>query len=491
MSTCRTAPCVRCQRIVPRRGVSWPEGFICKRCYQQATRRHGLCPACRTRRLLPGLSPAGEAICVGCATIPKDFHCTRCNQEDEPYRKGLCTRCCLRDDLSVLLDDGSGQVHAPLIPLVEALCAQERPRSAMIWLRNPDVVAMLTAFANGSAPITYAAIDAMDSKRSALHLAELLAKHGILGDRNRVVALFQGWLDRAMPNYSPQAAKRLTAFATWHHLRRMRALADAGTLAPSAGDTAKQEVTVAGQLLTHLEQKDIDFKQLTQADIDAWLVEGPSTRYLARGFVIWAVKAGHLPVVTIPNRTASTSPILSQDERLSLIRRAVNGQDMPLALRVAASLLLLYAQPVTRISRLRVQDVVITEKDVGIRFGAEPASLPRPVADLVLRHLQARPNMATAANTDSPWLFPGRAPGQPLNSQYLMSQLRRTGIHLLGARNSALRQLVLDMPPAVAAQALGYSPQVAEDHARQAGKTWVTYASYRHTKAHQTTAGTS
>ncbi len=99
--------------------------------------------------------------------------------------------------------------------------------------------------------------------------------------------------------------------------------------------------------------------------------------------------------------------------------------------------------------------------------------------------------MATAANADSPWLFPGRGPGQPLNSQYLMSQLRHSGIHLLGARNSALRQLVLDMPPAVAAQALGYSAQVTEEHARHAGKTWVTYASYRHTSARQNTTDPS
>ena len=58
-------------------------------------------------------------------------------------------------------------------------------------------------------------------------------------------------------------------------------------------------------------------------------------------------------------------------------------------------------------------------------------------------------------------------------------RLREAGVHLLGARNSALRQLVIDMPPAVAAQALGYSPQIAEIHARASGATWVAYSSYR------------
>ena len=479
MTASCTTQCVRCDRLVPRRGVRWPEGFICNRCYQQATRRRGTCPTCHTQRLLPGRSPAGLAICAGCAGIPKDFHCTRCHQEDEPHRKGLCARCCLRDDLNVLLDDGTGRAHTRLAPLLEALCTQERPRSAMIWLRNPDVRAMLTAFANGSAPITHAAIDAMDSTRSAMHLGELLAKHGVLDDRNRVVVLFQAWLDRTLPRYSTETARLLTAFATWHHLRRMRAAADAGTLVPGAGLTAKQQVTVAGQLLTHLEDEGIAFQEVAQADIDAWLVGGTSTRYLARNFVIWAGKSRQLPVLTIPHRTARTSPTLTQDERLSLLRRVLHCDDLPLALRIAGTLLLLYAQPVTRIGRLRVEDVVLTDDGMAIRFGDYPAPLPEPVADLVRRHLQARPNMATAANPESPWLFPGYRPGQPLNSSYLMRRLRDAGIHLLGARNSALRQLVLDMPPAVVAQALGYSPQVAENHARHDGATWATYASYR------------
>ena len=81
-------------------------------------------------------------------------------------------------------------------------------------------------------PITHAAVDAMDSTRSAMHLSELLAKHGVLNDRNRVVVLFQGWLGRKLPTYYPETARLLTAFATWHHLRRMRTAADAGTLVP-------------------------------------------------------------------------------------------------------------------------------------------------------------------------------------------------------------------------------------------------------------------
>ena len=60
-----------------------------------------------------------------------------------------------------------------------------------------------------------------------------------------------------------------------------------------------------------------------------------------------------------------------------------------------------------------------------------------------------------------------------------MSGLRDRGIDLLGARNAALRQLVLDMPPALAAAALGYSPETAEHHAAAAGQPWADYAAVK------------
>ncbi|WP_158894132.1 hypothetical protein [Amycolatopsis anabasis] len=60
-----------------------------------------------------------------------------------------------------------------------------------------------------------------------------------------------------------------------------------------------------------------------------------------------------------------------------------------------------------------------------------------------------------------------------------MNQLAKSGINLLGARLGAIRTLVLEMPPAVAAQALGYTAECAEDHATLAGASWASYASHR------------
>jgi hypothetical protein len=56
-----------------------------------------------------------------------------------------------------------------------------------------------------------------------------------------------------------------------------------------------------------------------------------------------------------------------------------------------------------------------------------------------------------------------------------MGKLRGAGIDLRGARNAALRQLVLDMPPAIAADTLGYAYTTTERHARDAGTIWAAY----------------
>ncbi|MFJ1551726.1 hypothetical protein [Streptomyces sp. NPDC088246] len=54
-----------------------------------------------------------------------------------------------------------------------------------------------------------------------------------------------------------------------------------------------------------------------------------------------------------------------------------------------------------------------------------------------------------------------------------------SGIPIRRGRNSALRDLVLEMPPALVAKALGYSPLATDLHAAQAGRPWTGYASVR------------
>lgn len=55
----------------------------------------------------------------------------------------------------------------------------------------------------------------------------------------------------------------------------------------------------------------------------------------------------------------------------------------------------------------------------------------------------------------------------------------QSGIHLAGSRTGALRRLVLDCPPPVVADMLGYGYHSMDRHAVRAGSPWSSYAALR------------
>ena len=138
-------------------------------------------------------------------------------------------------------------------------------------------------------------------------------------------------------------------------------------------------------------------------------------------------------------------------------------------MRIAACVLLLYAQPVTRIMTLTSDDIV-DDNGMTLALGDPPAPVPEPFAALVRRLLAQRP-----AGT-SRWLFPGRRPGQPLSYVSLSQGLRDLGIPLRLARVAAIRQLALQAPAPVIAEALGFHHTTTQRQTIHAGGIWNRYA---------------
>ncbi len=183
-----------------------------------------------------------------------------------------------------------------------------------------------------------------------------------------------------------------------------------------------------------------------------------------------------MPTVTVPHRSTSNPAPLAQHRRLTLLRQIVNREDVPLQDRVAATLLLLYAQPFTRIARLTSDDVLQENGEVQVRLGDPPSPVPEPFARILLAHLDQRPNTMTAANPDSRWLFPGRRAGQPMTPETFELRLRHLGFPILRGRTSAIRHLVLQAPAPVIARMLGYNDDHTTRISEEAGGTWRHYA---------------
>jgi integrase len=221
-----------------------------------------------------------------------------------------------------------------------------------------------------------------------------------------------------------------------------------------------------------------------QADIDAWYAENNEYARLAiRPFLQWCMASKLTGRFQLPQSVIRHAAPLPDHERVSHLGRVLTAHDLPLRIRVAAAIVLLYAQPLSRIVRLTLGDVTRDGGQVLLRLGEPPTPVPGPVADLLLSWIGNRDNMNTATNRNSPWLFPGRRAGQPMNPDALAALVNDVGIPTTAGRASAIRQHVLEMPAPVVADALGYHQVTTAKLAAQAGGTWSRYASGDHLRS--------
>lgn len=433
--------------------------------------------------MLPGSSAAhrGQPVCVDCAGITQDYHCSRCGTETEYYRQNTCARCSLRDDLTVLLrvDEARGP-ETTATKLLGALCGAQRPESILTWLRKPGVRDLLSRLATGEIPLSHEALDLEPNRLRVEHMRSLLTHHKLLPKRDHYLALFERWLTNKLEDVDDVDVRRpVESFARWHHFRRIRSLSTEGKPTQGPVHSAKQEITETIKFLTWLKLTHGRIvASCGQADVDAWLANGPTTRHAIRTFFVWAVKNRTCTNITIGFRQAKTVPLLTQGQRLGMLKACLSDNIDTLPYRVAATLVLLYAQPVVRIAAMKSTDVILTPEGLRLSLGeAHPAPVPEPFASLLMEHMASRPNMRTGSSSGSEWLFPGYRPGQHLHPNTFVARLREVGIDLVGARNASLRALVKVMPAPLVAEMLGYSYQVTQKHATAAAEPWSRYAS--------------
>ena len=212
-----------------------------------------------------------------------------------------------------------------------------------------------------------------------------------------------------------------------------------------------------------------------QNDVDDWFAAPPTTRWSARGFLVWAISHQHCPRLKIPYYRGATAPALSRAQLLVTLRRLLDDDAIEIGDRVAGLLVLLFAQPVARIRSLAVSDLEHQGDEVWLHVGAAHLPLPERLALLITELISQRRNMDTAAHPGSPWLFPGFSPGQPIQARNLAERLARVGVTRLG-RLGALKQLVSDVPAPVLGELIGYSPRIVAKHSVDQAIDWNNYA---------------
>ena len=111
----------------------------------------------------------------------------------------------------------------------------------------------------------------------------------------------------------------------------------------------------------------------------------------------------------------TTNTPIDHATRLKQARGLLDNSDTEPAIRVAGTLLLLYGQLITRVVRLRTEDVQIDNGEVRLRLGDDPVAVPERLAAL-LRHQRE--------HATGPWLFQGAKPGTHIGPERIRRRLR-------------------------------------------------------------------
>jgi hypothetical protein len=471
--------CDRCGKTTGKIRVRWPDGRICGICFTNATHRYGQCPLCGADRMLPGRTDAGEDTCRECAGITTNLTCDNCGREAERFRGGHCITCVLTTDLTELLRPNDPP-DLRLKRLIKILTGSTRPESIYTWLRSHGgrSAALLKQIGDREIELSHQAFDDLPKTPAVEHLRAILAHNRILPPQeDRQLTMFEQWLKERLDQLSaaPEIHAPIERFARWHHLKRLRAESSATKNMNYAVRSAKQEITEAGKFLRWLlDEHGRTASSFRQMHIDEYLSEGTSTRRHIRNFIQYLKRETPGKDVQVAARLARTTPVLSQQERLDLVRKLIEADNVAVSIRIAGLIFLLYGVPIGRIAMLTIDDVEVNGKGMFLSLGRYPAPIPALLAPMFWAHIQDRGGQQTV-NRDTRWLFPGVRAGAPRSPNTHLLKLRGMGVNIQGIRNTTLQSLVKEIDATSLARMLGYSKQTLSRHAGAASAPMSSY----------------
>ena len=240
----------------------------------------------------------------------------------------------------------------------------------------------------------------------------------------------------------------------------------------------RADVKTAVHLIGWLREHGTCLATCRQAQLDQWAAAQTWRLGHARSFLVWAVRNRHAPKVTLAARPREhLGRTIETDHWWMLVRRLLHDDTLDPADRVAGLLILLFAQPLARIARLTVDQIVDHDGHVSLLLGTSPVQLPPPVDELVLTLRQRRHGYAVVGRTDEhPWLFPGGRPGQPLSSNQMLRRMTALGVRARPARNTVLMELAAELPAVVLSRLLAIAPSTATRWTGYAGAPAAEYA---------------
>ncbi|MGD9750972.1 MAG: hypothetical protein AB7W59_08255 [Acidimicrobiia bacterium] len=463
--------CPRCDRPTPGRNQTG-----CRACIdERAATGRGDCATCDRRRV----TVDGHGRCGHCARWA-NRRCDRCGTRHDlvAAQPGLwcCHRCLLAGELDRLT---AGSPPVWVVDICAALRDVKSVASTRAWLESSPGGTLLTQLAVGDVALSHATLD-QQPNRSVERLRGLLIAVGALEPDQRALARIETKILGLTQAITDPADRRVVvSWLRWHALARLRRRVERGASVVHSAQNLRGTVIQIVAFFASLHEQDRTLQRCQQSDVDRWFAQPGASPTRISSFLHWAQRHHHLPAeLAVPSRRPSRTPATAIDatHRWTIARRLVIDDSIDPDDRVAAALVVLYAQPLTRIATLSIDQLVIDDDHVTIDFGSHQIALPEPFAELA-RGLPHRRRAGLADRLPTRWLFPAAfAPDRHTAPTALGDRLRRIGIQPRAQRASAVAHLAAEIPPALLADAIGITARTAAAAVTVNGGNWTSYA---------------
>ena len=468
--------CAHCGRVERVAAIS-AAGPECSRCRIRRLHSKVVCAGCgaRTRP-----AAADGTRCEPCAGERLAPACRRCNALERNYADGLCGSCVLVDRIAEMRLEANPEALAKLDRFLSALAAAERPWSTLNWLDYGAGAPVLRDILGARLELSHAALDTVG--QAGTYLRAAFVEHGALAPRtepDRLAATIERELAR-LP--AGEDRTHLRAYVQWQVVHDLARRERRGATTVSSQKHARTSIRVAADLLCWLRERDLTLSALRQHLLDDWISSARCTRAREiRLFLAWAQRGKLTPALDAPigYKPAAARPD-DGERRIAILQRLLGDEQLDPRDRLAGALVLLFAQPITRMLQLTPDDVQTHDRVVHLTLGREPVELPEPLGQIAVS-LAAEPRglATTAAAGRGRWLFPGLRLDAPLSSEHLRRRLARLGITARPDRTAGLIDLCQHVPPAILADLLGISEHNAARWAKLSGGEWARYAAER------------
>ncbi|MGV9387063.1 hypothetical protein ACWDRB_65570 [Nonomuraea sp. NPDC003707] len=369
--------CARCQREMPVQ-VYWPIGPVCQGCYTVIVRSPAECGHCHQSHPLIGRDENGAGLCGPCAGRDIDFICRQCGRSGYPYGHGRCAYCVLADKVTELLTGPDGTVAPELQPFAEAFARVHEPFKAIHWIRQSPSAKLLTHLVAENRPITHNLLDELSPTRNLHYIRQALVQTGVLPQRNEDVERVPAWLEHQLADKPIQHANLVRPFLHWSLLRRARSRAKKRQFPASIGRELRRRVLIALDLLAWLDRQGTMLAEIRQDDLDRWLDEEQTQRRnRVSYFLSWTADRGlsrRLTVPVIPRQ--EPAEFLDDDQRWQLLQRCLTDDGLPIGVRTAGALVLLFGFQVQRIRHLTADQIIDKDGHTYVTAGRHPVLLP-------------------------------------------------------------------------------------------------------------------